>query len=120
MQIALITDGIWPYVMGGMQKHSYYLCKYLAQNKVNIHLFHYNNSNFDINKLEFFSDEERKYIQSSIVDFPKSGYFPGNYLYNSYKHSRLIFKIIKPTLSNYDFIYTKGFTGWYLINQKKN
>jgi len=71
MQIALITDGIWPYVMGGMQKHSYYLCKYLAQNKVNIHLFHYNNSNFDVNKLEFFSDEERKYIQSSIVDFPK-------------------------------------------------
>ena len=119
MQIALITDGIWPYVLGGMQKHSFYLCKYLAQNKVNIHLFHYNKSNFDINKLEFFSDEERKYIQSSIVDFPKSGYFPGNYLYNSYKHSRLIFEIIKPTLSNYDFIYTKGFTGWYLINQKK-
>ena len=119
MQIALITDGIWPYVLGGMQKHSFYLCKYLAQNKVNIHLFHYNKSNFDINKLEFFSDEERKYIQSSIVDFPKSVYFPGNYLYNSYKHSRLIFEIIKPTLSNYDFIYTKGFTGWYLINQKK-
>lgn len=120
MQIALITDGIWPYVLGGMQKHSFYLCKYLAQNKVNIHLFHFNKSSYDINKLEFFSDEERKYIQSSIVDFPKSVYFPGNYIYNSFKHSRLIFEIIKPTLSNYDFIYTKGFTGWYLINQKKS
>jgi hypothetical protein len=55
MQIALITDGIWPYVMGGMQKHSYYLCKYLAQNKVNIHLFHYNNSNYYFFIIIFFS-----------------------------------------------------------------
>jgi hypothetical protein len=25
MRIALITDGIAPYVLGGMQKHSFYL-----------------------------------------------------------------------------------------------
>ena len=34
MQIALITDGIAPYVLGGMQKHSFYLAKYFAKNKI--------------------------------------------------------------------------------------
>lgn len=119
MRIALITDGIWPYVLGGMQKHSFYLCKYLAQNKVNIDLVHFNNSNYDINKLEVFTDEEKKYITSIIVNFPKNFSFPGHYIYNSYKHSKLIFEALKNNINTYDFIYTKGFTGWHLLNQKK-
>jgi hypothetical protein len=31
MRIALITDGIAPYVLGGMQKHSFYLAKYFCK-----------------------------------------------------------------------------------------
>jgi glycosyltransferase involved in cell wall biosynthesis len=120
MRIALITDGIWPYVLGGMQKHSYYLCKYLAQQNVYVDLYHFNQSNYDISKLEFFTEEERIYISSIIIDFPKSLPFPGHYIYNSYKHSKLIFEAIKDKLPIYDFIYTKGFTGWFLINQKSN
>lgn len=119
MRIALITDGIWPYVLGGMQKHSYYLCKYLAQQQIHVDLFHYNRSTYDISQLEVFSPEEKKYITSIIVDFPKSVSFPGHYLYNSYRHSKRIFQVISKQLDQYDFIYTKGFTGWYLINQKQ-
>ncbi|MCE3226646.1 MAG: glycosyltransferase family 4 protein [Bacteroidetes bacterium] len=119
MKVAMITDGIWPYVLGGMQKHSFYLCKYLAKNKIHIDLVHFNASTYDISKLEFFSSEEKKYINSIIVDFPKSSKLPGHYIRNSYEHSRLIFEKIKGNLSTYDFIYTKGFTGWYLIEQKK-
>ncbi|MGZ3921498.1 MAG: glycosyltransferase family 4 protein, partial [Bacteroidia bacterium] len=119
MHVALITDGIWPYVLGGMQKHSYYLCKYLAQNKVMVDLVHFNNSSYDISKLEFFSEEEKKFIRPIIVDFPKGKGLPGHYIRKSYEHSRLIYEAIKDKLSMYDFIYTKGFTGWYLIEQKK-
>lgn len=119
MRIALITDGIWPYVLGGMQKHSYYLCKYLAQNKINVDLIHFNKSNYNISLLEFFSDEEKKYIHSIIIDFPQGNKIPGHYIRSSYLHSKLIFDKIKNQLNNYDFIYTKGFTGWYLIEQKK-
>ncbi|MBA2612458.1 MAG: glycosyltransferase family 4 protein [Bacteroidetes bacterium] len=118
MKIALITDGIWPYVLGGMQKHSYYLCKYLAQKKVQVHLYHFNQSTYDIPKLEFFTLEEKQYITSIIVDFPKGGALPGHYIRNSYAHSKLIFEALKDKLQSYDFIYTKGFTGWYLIEQK--
>lgn len=119
MRIALITDGIWPYVIGGMQKHSFYLCKYLAQKKVHIDLVHFNASEFNIHNLEFFTDEEKKYIRSILIPFPKTVPFPGHYMYASYKYSKLIYKELKDQLNSYNFIYTKGFTGWYLIHQKK-
>jgi glycosyltransferase involved in cell wall biosynthesis len=117
-RIALITDGIWPYVIGGMQKHSYYLCKYFAANGIHVDLVHFNKSNYDISKLEFFSGKERAYIHPTIVEIPSSMRFPGHYIYNSYRHSKLIFKLLEPKLGDYDLIYTKGFTGWYLIDQK--
>lgn len=119
MRIALVTDGIWPYVLGGMQKHSYYLCKYLAKQKVYVDLFHYNKSNYDILKLEYFTEEEKAFITSYLVPVPKSLPFPGHYIYDSYRHSKLIFEQIKDKLPSYDFIYTKGFAGWYLIDQKR-
>lgn len=118
MRIALITDGISPYVLGGMQKHSFYLAKYFAKNKIDVDLIHYNDSKYDINTLEFFTDEERKYIHSTVLSFPTSAKFPGHYLYKSYKYSCLAFEAIKDKLNTYDFIYTKGFTGWKLISEK--
>jgi len=119
MRVALLTDGIWPYVLGGMQKHSYYICKYLAKNGVQVDLFHFNQSSYDIHKLEFFTEEEKKFIRTTVVEFPKSIGFPGHYLYNSYRYSKQLFKAIESNLNKYDFIYSKGFSAWQLIEQKK-
>lgn len=119
MRIALITDGIWPYVLGGMQKHSYYLCKYLARNKVHVDLVHFNQSAFDIGKLEFFTDQEKEFIHPRVISFPASRLrFPGHYIYDSWRYSKRVFQALKNELAGYDLIYTKGFTGWYLIDQK--
>jgi glycosyltransferase involved in cell wall biosynthesis len=122
MRIALITDGISPYVLGGMQKHSFYLVKYLAKNKIHVDLVHFNDSEFDIEKLDFFTEEERKFIHAIVLKFPISLKFPGHYIYNSYRYSTSAFNAIKAKLELYDFIYTKGFCGWKLIaeKQKKN
>jgi len=118
MRIALITDGIWPYVLGGMQKHSYYLCKYLSQQKVQVDLFHFNQSEYDIDKLEFFSEEEKRYINAIVIPFPNSAKGYGSYLINSYRYSYDIFNKLKDSLNEYDFIYTKGFTGWHFVREK--
>lgn len=119
MRIALITDGIWPYVLGGMQKHSYYLCKYLARNKVHVDLVHFNQSAFNIGKLEFFTDQEKEFIHPRVISFPASRLrFPGHYIYDSWRYSKRVFQALKNELAGYDLIYTKGFTGWYLIDQK--
>jgi glycosyltransferase involved in cell wall biosynthesis len=119
MRILIITDGIWPYVLGGMQKHSFYLCKYFAQNSVSIHLVHFNQSNYDIKQLEFFTNEEKQYITHTIIDFPKTDSLPGHYLRSSFKYSELVFREFKNSFHEYNFIYSKGFTGWHLIREKK-
>jgi glycosyltransferase involved in cell wall biosynthesis len=119
MRVALITDGISPYVLGGMQKHSFYLAKYLAKNNIHVDLFHYNDSLYDIAALEFFTEQEKQFITSVALHFPTSAKFPGHYIYKSYQYSCLVFDAIKDKLRAYDFIYTKGFTGWKLISEKK-
>ena len=117
MRVALLTDGIYPYVIGGMQKHSYYLCKYLAQQQVHVDLYHCNESKLDISLLENFTDDEKKYINSIVVSFPKTDKLPGHYLRASYKYSIAVFdKFCKqPPV---DFVYAKGFAGWKLAEAK--
>lgn len=119
MKIALITDGVAPYVIGGMQKHSFYLAKYLAKQGVHVDLIHYNQSDYDIDLLEAFTNEEKKHIRSIVINFPHSLKFPGHYIYQSYQYSCLAYDAIKDIITEYDFIYTKGFTGWKLLNEKK-
>ncbi len=118
MRVALVTDGITPYVIGGMQKHSFYLAKYFAKNKVYVDLFHFNDSALDIHQLDCFSEAEKPYITSVVLEFPKNLKFPGHYILSSWQYSGLVYEALLPKLGTYDFIYTKGFTGWKLINRK--
>jgi glycosyltransferase involved in cell wall biosynthesis len=118
VRIALLTDGIWPYRIGGMQKHSYYLVKYFAQQGVYVDLYHMNDSKYDINKLEFFTGEEKKFITPFVFTFPNKGKWPWHYLQESYLHSKMMYDcfIKQPPV---DFIYSKGYTGWYFIKRKQ-
>lgn len=119
MQIAVISDGVHPYVMGGMQRHTYYLVKYLSRMGVKVTLVHFNMSDKDIYKLEVFSEQERSNIENIVIDFPKGDGLPGHYVRASYQYSCLIYEKLKNRLSEFDFIYTKGFSGWRIIEEKK-
>ena len=118
MKIALFTDGIFPYVIGGMQTHSYNLVKYFARNKVYVDLYHCNASEHDIAKLELFSEEEKRYIRPFVIPFPFSSNLPGHYIRDSYQYSWLIFKQFQKN-KEVDFIYAKGFTAWKLLDEKR-
>ncbi len=120
MRIAIISDGVHPYVIGGMQRHTFYLCKYLSLSGVKVTLYHFNKSNLDIERLEIFSEKERENIESIVIPFPSSNKLPGHYIRDSYKYSCLIYEQIKDRLNEFDFIYSKGFSAWKLIEQKKN
>ncbi len=118
MRVALMTDGIWPYVIGGMQKHSYFLVKYFLQNGIYVDLYHCNESHYDISILEFFTDEEKKYLNSFVFKFPKYKKYPGHYFKESYDYSSTLFEyyIKQPPV---DYIYTKGYCGWRFMKAKK-
>lgn len=119
MRVALITDGIFPYVIGGMQKHSYYLCKYLVRLGVKVDLYHTNQSQFDISKLELFTEEEKLNINSIVIKFPESDKMPGHYLRSSYKYALAVYDAFMKQ-EKVDVIYCKGFSGWKLAQEKRS
>jgi glycosyltransferase involved in cell wall biosynthesis len=119
MKVALLTDGIHPFIVGGMQKHSFYLAKYFAANQVYVDLYHPAIGITETEFLNCFTSEERAYIRPFFVEFPKSIYFPGHYLYESYKYSKNILE--KYFQSDHpDFVYAQGFCAWALMKYKKD
>lgn len=119
MRIAILSDGVHPYVVGGMQRHTFYLCKYLSRRGIQVTLVHFNQSDRDIDKLEIFSKEERRNIESIVIPFPDSDNFPGHYVRASYRYSCLIYEHLKDRFNEFDFVYAKGFSAWKLIKEKQ-
>jgi glycosyltransferase involved in cell wall biosynthesis len=119
MKIALLTNGIYPYIIGGMQKHSYYLTKYLAQSGIEIDLYHFQcNHQYDISELECFDKSEKELINSIVIDKPKRKYFPGHYILESKNYSEKVFEVLRSRL-NVDFIYAKSFSAWKLLIERE-
>ncbi len=117
MRIALFTDGIYPYVIGGMQKHSFYLARYFALNKVHVDLYHTAKDSSLINELNCFSEEENKYIRSFFIPLPPTGKFPGHYIREMNSYSKSLFHKFQSN-QPVDFIYVQGLCGMYLLKQK--
>ena len=78
MRILLATDGISPFVMGGMQRHSFFVCKWLVKNGVNVTLYHCVHEgdklveNNDLIELFSFNNEESTLLSSKCFHFPSA------------------------------------------------
>ncbi len=119
MKIALLTDGIFPYQIGGMQMHSYYLARFLAGQGAEVDVFHPFPNSENSQADPDFGTEAGGRIQLIPVDFPTLPLrFPGHYLINSYRYSRRIFTLLKDRLAEYDLIYIQGLSGWRLLQKK--
>jgi glycogen synthase len=120
MKIVLLTNGIYPYTIGGMQKHSYYLAKFLAREGVILDVMIPTISAETDTKLkDYLTSEEKQRIRFFEIDQPKSFYFPGHYIYESYKYSENIYNQIIDHIDDYDFVYAQGFTAWKLLKEKR-
>ena len=123
MKIAFLTDGIYPFVVGGMQKHSFSLSRELVIAGHDLDLFHCVNPEDEIpsrNMINnFFFEKGYEFNNIHCIKFPSSYYFPGHYIYNSYKYSSWIYSILKNNFDEYDVIYSQGFTSWKLIKTQK-
>ncbi len=120
MKISLFTNGIYPYVLGGMQKHSFNLAKYFAKNGIYVDLYHY--VHFDqplVKNLNCFSNEDLKFINNICLRFDKPQKYPGHYIFRSYNYSKKIYKEFLNKKS-VDFVYAQGLTGWFYSIQKNN
>lgn len=114
-KVAVVTDGIFPYVVGGMQKHSFYLVNYLVKNKINVILYH-TASDSKAFQLDCFTPDEKKYIRSVFIEYPPAGFLPGHYLREMYAYSVEIWKHL--SMESVDFIYVQGLCGMRLLEMK--
>ena len=122
MHIALITDGISPYVTGGMQRHSYHLAKNFLAQGVKLTLVHAIELGREIpseKELIELLDAPEGMLRVIGLHFPKSLRVPGHYLRESYQYSQSVYDSLKDEWANFDFIYAKGFSAWVLIEKKK-
>ena len=121
MKICLLTDGIAPYVIGGMQRHSFNLCNELLKHGTEVTLVHCISGKKALPK----NDEVKKLFENSknltvhTLRFPESSGMPGHYIKESYQYSFIIYSLLKDQRPLFDLIYVKGFSGWDLLQQKK-
>ncbi|WEK36529.1 MAG: glycosyltransferase family 4 protein [Candidatus Pseudobacter hemicellulosilyticus] len=103
-----------------MQKHSFYLCRYLARNGVHVDLYHTGKQKKDIDLASCFTAEELPYIHSHLMEWPPADKFPGHYVRTSHKYSEKLFRLFQQhnTRTPVDLVYAKGLAGWYLLQQK--
>ncbi|MCT4582296.1 MAG: glycosyltransferase family 4 protein [Flavobacteriales bacterium] len=121
MHILLLTDGITPFVTGGMQRHSANLAKYFTLQGVKVSLVHCVGdgeqlpSDEEVN-FALFGNQDQQLYKIYSFNFPKKGKMIGHYIRNSYLYSKQIFEALD--FSDVDFVYAKGFSGWYFLEQK--
>lgn len=118
-RIALLSVGIYPYDIGGIQKHTYYLAKYFAKNFIKVDLFYAEKKHQQEIKLhDYFDPEELNFINFIEVEYPKLPNIPGHYIYAARLFSQKIYIKLVGTNNSYAAIYAQGFTSWYFLKQK--
>ena len=121
MKIGLLTDGITPYCIGGMQRHSANLCKHLLELGHEVTLVHcvYGSVKFPENEEVKITFENHSNLTVFGLRFPSFGKAPGHYLRESHHYSLEIYQKLKKDWSTFDIILAKGFTAWHLLDQKR-
>ena len=113
MHVLFLADGLFPFVVGGMQKHSTMLIKHLSPlvGQITVCTCGAINasppSKQDI-LAELVTSEDN--IEVRICAFEDHGKLPGHYLRAS-RHLSQTFLKLAEDLSQYDCIYAQGLTG---------
>jgi len=122
VKLAILTDGIFPFAIGGMQKHSFYLAKFLVQQGADVTLVHCVTQGKVPTRDQVLSAMELSEAPNLRIigfKFPKAGWLPGHYVKENYLYSIQIFEELKSEWNEFDFIYAKGFSAWHLLSKKR-
>jgi len=114
MHIALVTDGMHPFVIGGMQRHSRMLAEHLARHGSSLTVLH---TVLDPSRAEAakqlvgFPDDLRDRVSAVFVPYPRVWRYPGHYLPEQAEYSRRCLQHLIDSGCHADFIYAQGLTG---------
>lgn len=118
MTILLLTDGITPFVKGGMQRHSQLVAEHLARRGNKILLYHYSESESTPDLKDAFTSEALINIEHFWFPYSDLGRLPGHYLREQKRMSKKYFESFIEKNYAADFIYAKGFMGWAFLKRR--
>ncbi|MEO1450009.1 MAG: glycosyltransferase family 4 protein [Bacteroidota bacterium] len=120
MHLALFTDGVYPYVVGGIQKHAQTLAIEWASRGYRVSLFHPGSGQkrAETEPLAGFSTEIWPNIQEIIVPFPAPGRLPGHYIRENRAYARALLAHLEQMADRPDFVYAQALTGWALAEAR--
>lgn len=121
MRILLVTDGLFPFVMGGMQKHSYYLAMHLAKKGASVEVVHCCAKQVGGHEHELmgWEGEWARRITFTQVPFPVLKRLPGHYLRANGQYSTAVYDRLRERVAGFDLIYCQGFTASAFIRGRK-
>jgi glycosyltransferase involved in cell wall biosynthesis len=110
--IALLTDGLFPAEVGGMQKHAFYLAQHLAKAGVSVDL--HAALPADLPDPAVADNDRLRWFRVDRAT-PRTG--PGHYIRESYRTSVTLLESLRrrPAI---DLVYAQGFAGWEALRQK--
>ncbi len=120
MRIALLTNGIPPFVMGGMQTHSHNMARHLAGLGVSIDLYHVVQEGVSAKEVrEKFTEEQNEHIRTFEFQWPRRRRFPGHYVAECCDLSRLYLERYLET-EPAELVYAKGLMGAAFIEARRD
>jgi glycosyltransferase involved in cell wall biosynthesis len=114
LHVALLADGVYPYRLGGIQRHTRMLAIHFAKAGVQVTLLHSADTpelRARAEALDDFPAEARARIQSLVVVPPQAGRYPGHYLHDCQRYSRVLLDRYREENVGADFVYAQGLTG---------
>jgi glycosyltransferase involved in cell wall biosynthesis len=121
LKIVFATDGIYPFVLGGMQKHAAYIIRNLAGTEHKLDVIIPDNGVKDAEEASarFWGNERPDNIRFHVIPYPKLPRFPGHYVIASYLYSRRITNYFSHKISTADILFGKGYTMWHWLARQR-
>jgi glycosyltransferase involved in cell wall biosynthesis len=119
MRVTLITPGITPYVIGGLQRHSFNLVKGLAQLGIKVDLYHTDFADaIDINQLAGITGIEKVNIRSIAIPWIEADRLPGHYVRSLKYFSNEAYRLYQQQPAS-DFVLGKSLAAWAFTTAKR-
>lgn len=122
LHVALLADGLTPFVLGGMQRHSRMLLEHLAMLGGTVSVFHHlapGHAARTPDTLDWVPPAVRPRVHSEIIDYPPGGRMPGHYLREQAALSRRMLDRYMRTGCRADFIYAQGLTACAFLDERE-
>jgi glycosyltransferase involved in cell wall biosynthesis len=122
LHIALLTDGVMPFVLGGIQRHSRMLAEHLVRAGARVTLYHTAPAGELAERAKRLDGLDLQGLRSVFVEFPRGFWFPGHYVLDCHRYSdRLLDRFREEHARDaVDFVYAQGLTGLAFVRARRN